>query len=185
MKYSCQNYTHCGFGTQPVPPRKQAKSKRQEHASDTRYVKYIPVGFSTSHNKLFGYLLWIVGFTGAHRFYYGKPLTGMLWFFTAGLLGIGWLIDLFLIPSMNREANRMYRPGSLDFGIAWVLLVLLGWLGVHRFYQGKLITGFLYLISGGLFGVGVVYDVFTLNRQLDELHYQEQASWNGRLAFHY
>ncbi|MEC8719654.1 MAG: NINE protein, partial [Verrucomicrobiota bacterium] len=33
-----------------------------------------------THSKLIGYLLWIVGFTGAHRFYFGKPLTGTLWF---------------------------------------------------------------------------------------------------------
>ena len=50
-----------------------------------------------THSKLIGYLLWIFGFTGAHRFYYGKPLTGTLWFFTCGLFLIGWIVDLFLI----------------------------------------------------------------------------------------
>ena len=49
-----------------------------------------------THSKLIGYLLWIFGFTGAHRFYYGRPVTGTIWFFTLGLLGVGWLIDLFL-----------------------------------------------------------------------------------------
>ena len=34
-----------------------------------------------THSKVIGYLLWLVGFTGAHRFYYGKQLTGVLWFF--------------------------------------------------------------------------------------------------------
>ena len=28
------------------------------------------------HSKLIGYILWIFGFMGAHRFYYGKPVTG-------------------------------------------------------------------------------------------------------------
>ena len=52
-----------------------------------------------THNLGIGYLLWIFGFMGAHRFYYGRPVSGTIWFFTLGLLGIGWLIDLFLMPS--------------------------------------------------------------------------------------
>ena len=39
-----------------------------------------------THSKTIGYLLWIFGFTGSHRFYYGKPITGTIWFFTLGLL---------------------------------------------------------------------------------------------------
>ena len=58
---------------------------------------------SDTHSKTIGYLLWIFGFTGSHRFYYGKPITGTIWFFTLGLLGIGWLIDLFLIPSESES----------------------------------------------------------------------------------
>jgi TM2 domain-containing membrane protein YozV len=33
---------------------------------------------SNTHSKTIGYLLWIFGFTGAHRFYYGKPVTGTI-----------------------------------------------------------------------------------------------------------
>ena len=29
-----------------------------------------------THSKVIGYLLWIFGFMGAHRFYYGRQLTG-------------------------------------------------------------------------------------------------------------
>ena len=48
-----------------------------------------------THSKLIGYLLWIFGFLGSHRFYYGKPVTGTIWFFTLGLFFIGWIIYLF------------------------------------------------------------------------------------------
>src|SRR5450830_353530 len=92
---------------------------------------------NNSHSKTIGYILWIFGFTGAHRFYYGKPVTGTIWFFTLGLLGIGWLIDLFLIPGMDREANLRFRAGRVNYTVAWVLLTFLGLLGVHRFYMGK------------------------------------------------
>ena len=68
-----------------------------------------------THLKTVGYILWIFGFTGSHRFYYGRPISGTIWFFTLGLLGIGWLIDLFLIPSMDREADLRFSrgPGQL------------------------------------------------------------------------
>ncbi len=29
-----------------------------------------------NHSKVIGYLLWLFGFLGARRFYYGKPVTG-------------------------------------------------------------------------------------------------------------
>ena len=119
-----------------------------------------------THSKVIGYLLWIFGFLGAHRFYYGKPVTGTIWFFTLGLLGIGWLIDLFLIPGMDRDADLRFRSGAIDYNIAWLLLTFLGVLGVHRMYQGKWLTGILYLLTGGLFLVGVLYDFWTMNEQI-------------------
>lgn len=123
-----------------------------------------------THSKIVGYALWVFGFTGSHRFYYGKPVTGTIWFFTLGLLGIGWLIDLFLIPSMDREADFRFRAGRVDYSVAWVLLTFLGLFGVHRFYLGKWLTGLLYLLSAGLFGLGYLYDYWTLNRQIDEIN---------------
>ena len=123
-----------------------------------------------THSIAIGYLLWVFGFTGAHRFYYGKPITGIIWFLTLGLLGIGWLIDAFLIPAMDREANFRFAPGPIDYNIAWILLILTGFLGLHRFLQGKCITGLVFLFTLGLLGLGVVYDILTLNFQIDETH---------------
>lgn len=119
-----------------------------------------------THSKTIGYLLWAFGFLGAHRFYYGKPVTGTIWFFTLGLLFVGWIVDFFLIPSMDREADLRFAPGKLSFNAAWLLLTFLGLLGVHRFYMGKWVTGLVYLGSGALFGVGLIYDFWTLNDQV-------------------
>ncbi|WP_313741505.1 TM2 domain-containing protein [Pseudomonas sp.] len=123
-----------------------------------------------THSKVLGYLLWIFGFLGAHRFYYGKPVTGTIWFFTLGLLGIGWIIDLFLIPAMDREADARFQPGRIDYNLAWILLTFLGLFGVHRLYQGKWISAIVYFFTGGLFLLGVLYDFWTLNRQISELN---------------
>ena len=123
-----------------------------------------------THLKSIGYILWIFGFTGSHRFYFGKPVSGTIYFFTLGLLGIGWLIDLFLIPSMDRQASIRFRSGPIDFTIAWVLLTFLGLLGIHRMYMGKWLTGILYLLTGGIVGLGYLYDFWTLNDQVSVIN---------------
>jgi TM2 domain-containing membrane protein YozV len=123
-----------------------------------------------THSKLFGYILWLFGFTGSHRFYYGRPVSGTIYFFTFGLLLVGWIVDLFLIPSMDRQADLRFESGRIDFNLAWLLLVFLGFLGIHRFYMGKWLTGILYLLTGGLVGLGVLYDFWTLNSQISELN---------------
>lgn len=119
-----------------------------------------------THSLMIGYLIWIFGFLGAHRFYYGKPISGTVYFFTLGLLFIGWLVDLFLIPAMDREADIRFIPGQVDYSLAWILLVFLGPFGIHRMYMGKWLTGILYLCTFGLFGIGYIYDMWTLNDQI-------------------
>jgi len=51
-----------------------------------------------THNRVIGYLFWRCGFTGAHRFDYGRPVTGVIGLFTAGLLGAAgsWMRFSFL-----------------------------------------------------------------------------------------
>ena len=123
-----------------------------------------------THRKTIGYILWLFGFTGSHRFYYGKPFMGTIYFFTLGLLGIGWLIDLFLIPAMDRQADLRYTAGAIDYSVAWLLLTFLGVFGIHRMYMKKWLTGIIYLLTGGLLGFGYLYDFWTLNDQITVLN---------------
>jgi TM2 domain-containing membrane protein YozV len=123
---------------------------------------------SDTHSLAIGYLLWLFGFTGAHRFYFGKPVSGTIWFCTLGLLGVGWLIDLFLMPGLERSAESRYVEGRYSYTLAWILLTFFGLVGIHRFYLGKWLTGLLYLVTGGLFLVGYLYDYWTLNGQVSE-----------------
>ena len=125
-----------------------------------------------THLKSVGYILWLFGFTGSHRFYFGRPISGTIYFFTFGLLGIGWIIDLFLIPSLDRQADLRFQTGNIDYTFAWVLLTFLGFFGIHRMYMDKWITGFLYLLTGGVFGLGYLYDFWTLNDQISETNAQ-------------
>lgn len=131
---------------------------------------YEPRVASNTHSLVVGYVVWLFGIFGAHRFYYGRPITGTIWFFTLGLLFVGWIVDLFLIPSMDREADWRYAPGPLDYTIGWILLTFLGTFGVHRFYMGKWVSGVIWLCTLGLFGLGWLYDLWTLNEQIDEIN---------------
>jgi len=127
-----------------------------------------------THLKSIGYILWLIGFTGSHRFYFGRPISGTIYFFTFGLLGIGWLVDLFLIPSLDRQADLRFRAGRLDYTVAWLLLAFLGLFGIHRMYMGKWLTGILYLLTAGIFGLGYLYDFWTLNDQITVLNGLDQ-----------
>ncbi len=126
-----------------------------------------------NHSKLVGYLLWIFGFMGFHRFYYGRPVTGTIWFFTLGLFFIGWIVDFFLIPSMDRDADIRFQSGSISYNVAWILLTFLGIFGLHRMYMGKWLTGILYLFTGGFFLIGILIDLWTLNDQISQLNNRE------------
>jgi predicted transcriptional regulator len=65
-------------------------------------------------------------------------------------------------------------------GIAYLLWLLSGFgaLGFHRFYLGKIPTGFLWMCTGGLGMVGSVYDFFTLPGQVREANIRS-ALLNG------
>ncbi len=49
-----------------------------------------------------------LGYFGAHRFYVGKTGTGILYIFTMGLFGFGWIIDCIsiLIGSFRDKAGQ-------------------------------------------------------------------------------
>lgn len=125
----------------------------------------------STHSTVVGYLLWFFfGLFGVHRLYYGKRTTGVLYFLTLGLCGVGWVVDFFLVPSMRSQMARIYQFGRYNYSVAWLLLVFFGLLGVHRFYLGRWGTGLLYLCSGGLLGIGVLYDLLTFNELLSEVN---------------
>ena len=64
------------------------------------------------------YILWFfLGFLGVHKFYLEKIFIGILYIFTGGLFFIGWLIDLFTLPSQvelhNLKMLNLYSPNQM------------------------------------------------------------------------
>ncbi|WP_152046149.1 TM2 domain-containing protein [Aureimonas psammosilenae] len=65
---------------------------------------------------LAAFVLWLLcfgGVCGLHRFYLGRFWSGLLWLVTFGLLGIGQLVDLFLLRSMTRAENNERRLDAI------------------------------------------------------------------------
>ncbi len=55
-------------------------------------------GLKSEKDWLTALLLCIfLGGLGGHRFYAGKMGTGLLWLISGGILGVGWLVDLYMV----------------------------------------------------------------------------------------
>ena len=46
--------------------------------------------------------------------------------------------------------------------VSFFLCLFFGYLGIHKFYEGRILLGIVYLLTGGLAGVGVIFDLIVL-----------------------
>ena len=121
-----------------------------------------------THSLIVGYVLWIFGILGAHRFYFGKPISGTIYFFTFGLLGIGWIVDLFLMPSLERGAERRYKRGLPRLHRRLDPAHLRGRLRNPPLLHGQVALRRALSIERRRLPIGIVYDFWTLNDQISE-----------------
>lgn len=66
-------------------------------------------------------------------------------------------------------SNALSRPQK-DVGFAYVLLVLsfFGIAGLHRLYLGRIVSGLIWMFTGGLCGIGTLVDLFLLPRMVED-----------------
>ena len=71
-------------------------------------------------------------------------------------------------------------------GIAYLLWWLSGFgaLGFHRFYLGKIGTGLLWMFTGGLLGIGSIYDLITLPSQVKHANNLKKAEMYSSTRFY-
>lgn len=70
------------------------------------------------------------------------------------------------IVNTNTNANTNTAGGgvgnSRNKWVAFVLCLFLGFIGAHKFYDGKTGMGILYIFTFGLFGIGIIIDLITI-----------------------
>lgn len=123
-------------------------------------------------SKLFAsaFVLWLLfGWTGAHRFYVGRWITGLLYLFSFGGLGVGWGMDLFGLRADVQRANAANRSsprlapwadetryGVVDFLARLTFFIVapgaFAWLCVVSGHYELLLVLLFTLIVCGLFG---------------------------------
>lgn len=59
-----------------------------------------------------------------------------------------------MVPTVPLHAKNKW--------VAFLLCLFLGVIGAHKFYEGKIGMGILYLFTLGLFGIGVIVDLIVL-----------------------
>jgi TM2 domain-containing membrane protein YozV len=72
------------------------------------------------------------------------------------------------------------EPRRQERTVGWALLLWLpcvfGVSGLHRFYTGRYISGLIWMLTGGLCGVGQVIDLFFISRMVSD-HNDGRPVW--------
>lgn len=108
---------YCGNALEAAENAQDSKQEihihyHQEQPAETKvkYV-YVPAERKSTRSRLVALVLCIIlGVFGAHRFYVGKIGTGLLYLFTWGLFGIGWLADVIILllgKPCDKRGNRL------------------------------------------------------------------------------
>ena len=88
----------------------------------------------------------------------------------------GLLLPLVMARAVSLEGRKSYVT-------AYAFLLHWGILGVHRFYLGRVISGFIWLLTGGLLGAGIFFDIFLTGayvRFWNEDNKNERPVFRGR-----
>lgn len=98
--------------------KRNSSLRKPSEPKEQNIPRNINARYDDTKSKSIAYILWVLSFFGCmgfHRFYLNKWGTGLLWFFTGGLGGIGAMFDLFTLGGKvdlynmrieNREIHR-------------------------------------------------------------------------------
>ena len=86
----------------------KGRQKAQREAQQSyQYYVYSQTEVYSDRDRITALVLCLfLGIFGAHHFYARRPGMGILYLFTAGLFGIGWLIDIILIAVGSFKDDR-------------------------------------------------------------------------------
>lgn len=96
--------THCGRQVEELKGSAQVPINNNINVQPQQYYGSPNTGISSVSDKTKGISILLaafgfIGLAGLHRFYLGKPLSGILYLVTGGICGLGTLIDILKIAS--------------------------------------------------------------------------------------
>ena len=165
-----------------------------QHVAGRRNINGVELVERTNRRSYVdAYLLCLMfGLFGAHHFYLRRSSFGVIYLCTLGLCGVGWLVDIFRVPFLVARSNRQlvaeetddprafYLRYKKELDDAYLLAFPLGFLGIHRFYLGQPLFGFLYALTCGLFVIGWLLDLLRLPRMVKDYNWRLEQSLMSR-----
>lgn len=103
--------THCGRQVEELkgaPVNRNASVQQPYYAQSSMYEA---VSDKSKATAIVLAAIGFLGFGGLHRFYVGKPLSGIVYFLSGGLCGIGTLVDILKLASgtFSDGSNRLIK----------------------------------------------------------------------------
>lgn len=84
---------HCGCQVEELKHNEQPNIVINNTNTNTNTNAPVVIGLRAKDKWVSLLLCLFLGYFGAHKFYEGRILLGILYLFTFGLFGIGWLFD--------------------------------------------------------------------------------------------
>lgn len=87
------------------------------------------------------------------------PVLGIFLFIVSAILNLTYMIFTFICIC---NEDKGYHDSEKSLKTDLLLCTFLGFLGIHRFYEGKIGTGILWLLTFGCLGIGVTIDMYQM-----------------------
>lgn len=109
------------------------------------------------------FLCGVLGWCGAHNFYLKRYLFGIIYLFTFGLLGFGWLYDLIRIDSLLLDSTSNNEFNVKRHDDMKLITIFLGFTGLQHFILKRYTCGLYFLLTFGGLGTGWIVDIFRIH----------------------
>lgn len=108
-----------------------------------------------------------LGSTGLYKMKNRHKFLAFIWALTNGLFSLGTFVDAIIVlankPTQEQlnalKEQQVYVGKGKEDKAASILLLIFGFIGLHKFYEKKFLLGFIYILTSGFCGIGLLVDL--------------------------